>query len=187
MEIGNMFTEQKWNILKCLAYEPLSPMQLSEKLGSTMANISQQLKLLEAASLVQKKKIKNRDKGKPRSLFSLSNDYVFLVPTMQQFAAKRLLKANEHHKIMLRIWFLKNEALHYPLEKLYWRLEKNFHAIESIAVDESKNQIVVVSDNLDIKKSFEGIEASITLMPTRLKSRLLESSAVIFDRAIVHA
>ena len=147
-----------------------------------MANISQQLKLLEAANLVHKRKIKNRDKGKPRSLFSLTDDFVFLVPAMNNFAGKKLLKATNHHKIMLRIWFLKNEQLHYPLEKLYWRLEKSFDSIEAILVDEVKNQIIVVSDNLDVKTCFEGVEAPIALMPTKSKARLLESSITIFDR-----
>ena len=75
MELEPMFTEQKWNILKCLSEEKYSPLQLAEKLDTTMANISQQLRLLEAANLVKKKKIKNRDKGKPRTLFSLTDDY----------------------------------------------------------------------------------------------------------------
>ena len=52
-----MFTEQKWNILQCLSKDKFSPIQLAEKLNTTMANISQQLRLLEAANLVKKEKI----------------------------------------------------------------------------------------------------------------------------------
>jgi hypothetical protein len=41
MELELMFSEQKWNILKCLADGKASPLQLAEKLNTTMANISQ--------------------------------------------------------------------------------------------------------------------------------------------------
>ena len=96
MELEPMFTQQKWNILKCLSEEKLSPLQLAEKLDTTMANISQQLRLLEAANLVKKEKIRNRDNGKPRSLFSLREDCAYLIPTMQKFANKKLLKVSDH-------------------------------------------------------------------------------------------
>ena len=34
MELETMFTEQKWNILKCLSEEKYSPLQLAEKLDT---------------------------------------------------------------------------------------------------------------------------------------------------------
>ena len=146
MELETMFTEQKWNILKCLSNEKFSPLQLAEKLDTTMANISQQLRLLEASNLVKKEKIKNRDKGKPRSLFSLTEDYAYLIPTMQNFANKRLLKATPHHKAILKIWFIENEELQYNMEKLYWSLEPNLKSIKGIAVNEKSNKILLISE-----------------------------------------
>ena len=55
-----MFSEQKWNILRCLSQGKSSPLQLAGKLNTTMANISQQLRLLEATNLVKKEKIRNK-------------------------------------------------------------------------------------------------------------------------------
>src|SRR3989344_7343405 len=123
MEMESMFTEQKWNILRELSSEKASPLQLAEKLNTTMANISQQLRLLEASNLVKKEKIKNRDKGKPRTLFSLTHDHAYIIPTMSNFAEKKLLKVEDHHRIILKIWFLVNPDLHSPLEKIYWKIE----------------------------------------------------------------
>src|SRR3989338_1427080 len=132
MELELMFSEQKWNILKCLSEGKFSPIQLAEKLNTSMANISQQLRLLEAANLVKKEKIRNRDKGKPRTLFSLRDDYAYLIPMMHGFANKRLLKTTDHHKAILRIWFLENTELHYALERLYWEIEPYINKIDSI-------------------------------------------------------
>ena len=123
MELETMFTEQKWNIIKCLSEEKFSPLQLAEKLDTTMANISQQLRLLEASNLVKKEKIKNRDKGKPRTLFSLTDDHAYLISAMQSFADKRLLKITPHHKTILRIWFLENpvcSAIWFTLMEPSW-------------------------------------------------------------------
>ena len=54
MELATLFTEQKWNIIKSLSLGKFSPLQLAQRSDTTMANISQQLRLLEAASLVKK-------------------------------------------------------------------------------------------------------------------------------------
>lgn len=164
MELGTLFTEQKWNILRCLSQEQLSPMQLSERLDSTMANISQQLKLLEAAKLVKKQKIKNRDKGKPRSLFSLTDDYVFLTSAMNQFAGKKLLKATRHHKVMLKIWFLENQDTQYQLQKLYWNLEPDLDQIDSILVNETTDAITIVSQNKALSNKVKQLGANIKVV-----------------------
>jgi len=150
MEMGHMFVEQKWNILKCLSQKKMSPLQLSQTLDTTMANVSQQLRLLEAMNLVKKEKIRNRDKGKPRSLYSLTKDYAYLIPTMQGFAKKRLVPLTEHQKSILRIWFVDNENLHYPIEKLYWELQHHLADINTIFVDNKSGIVYIASDNKEI-------------------------------------
>lgn len=171
-----MFTEQKWNILKCLSKEKFSPLQLAELLNTSMANISQQLRLLEAANLVKKEKIKNRDKGKPRSLFSLREDCAYLIPTMQKFANKRLLKVSDHHKIILKIWFLENAELHYALERMYWNIEPYISQIDVIAVNTSSNEIILVSDKT------KEIEKLIKTKPVNLKLFSKEDGAKLIKQ-----
>ena len=143
MELETMFTEQKWNILKSLSEGKFSPLQLAQGSNTTIANISQQLRLLEAAELVKKEKIQNREKGKPRTLFSLSHDYAYLVSTMKDFAKKRLLELSDYHKIILRILFLKNTELHYYLLKFYWKIEDYLDQIQMIIVVPNKDEIEV--------------------------------------------
>lgn len=148
MEIATLFTEQKWNIFKLLSQDKLSPLQLAQKSNTTIANISQQLKLLEAVDLVKKEKIKNREKGKPRTLFSLSNDYAYLVFAMNDFAEKRLLVLTDYHRFLLRILFLENTELHYYITKFYWKIEDYLNLIDTIIVINEADgmQIVIVAD-----------------------------------------
>src|SRR3989338_3360904 len=103
MKMKSMLKEQKWNILRELSSEKASPLQLAEKLNTTMANISQQLRLLEATNLVKKEKIRNRDRGKPRTLFSLNDDCAYIALAARGFAGKMLLKTTDHQKIILSI------------------------------------------------------------------------------------
>lgn len=150
MQLEMMFTDQKWNILRELSIEPQSPIQLSQKLSTTMANISQQLKLLEAVNLVKKEKIRNRDKGKPRTMFSLNGDYAFMIPVTQKFADKKLIRTSDHQRSILRIWFLeKNQQ---DIEKFYWSLKDSLHAISSIVVDETTQKIHVITDSKEVLK-----------------------------------
>ena len=151
MEIATLFTEQKWNILKLLSMNGLSPLQLAEKSNTSIANISQQLRLLEAADLVKKEKIKNRDKGKPRSLFTLSEDYAFVASAMDGFADKKLLVATDYHNALIRILFLDNSNLQYYLSKLYWKIEDHLKDIDSMLLpresisSEGDIQLLIVS------------------------------------------
>jgi DNA-binding transcriptional regulator GbsR (MarR family) len=148
MELEGMFTEQKWNILKCLSKEKYSPLQLAEQLNTTMANISQQLKLLEAVNLVKKEKIKNRDKGKPRTLFSLNDNFAYLISAMNNFADKKLMRVTDHHKIILKIWFLEDQQLHHSVERLYWKIEPYLKQIAAIAVNEKLKSVVLVAEKV---------------------------------------
>jgi len=147
MELELLFSDQKWNILRSLSEGKFSPLQLAEKLNTTIANISQQMRLLEAANLVKKEKVRNRDKGKPRTLFSLSDDCAYLIPTMNDFAAKKLLKVNDHHRIILRIWFLENPELHPQLERFYWKIEPLIEKVSAILINSDSKDIIVISDN----------------------------------------
>jgi len=152
MELETMFVDQKWNILKNLSANKHSPLQLATKSNTSIANISQQLRLLEAAHLVQKQKIPNRDKGKPRTLFSLTDNYAYLISTMNDFAEKKLLKLSDHNKAILKIWYLEDQELHYPLEKFFWKIEPNLQEIEGIAITKNGDtKLIVVSEKFDKK------------------------------------
>jgi DNA-binding transcriptional regulator GbsR (MarR family) len=149
MEMETMFTEQKWNILRCLSEQRHSPIQLAEKLNTSIANISQQLRLLETANLVKKEKIPNRDRGKPRTLFSLSKNYAYLISAMDGFAGKRLLELTDYQKFILKVWLLDNPKLHNNLEKFYWNIEPHLINIESILINKNGDlEIVLVTDKV---------------------------------------
>ena len=143
MELEGLFTATKWEILKEISIESQSPLQLAAKLNTSIANVSQQLRLLEAAGIVQKTRLRQRDKGKPRVLFSLTRDSCYLVGFMRGFAAKKLLPLNTHKKFILRTWLLVNEELHEELLSFSLHLKDHFDAVRAVVLDDSRLFVLI--------------------------------------------
>lgn len=121
-------TASKWEILQIIAHRPSAPLEIAKTLKTTIANVSQQLRLLEAAGLVTRKKIPNSQAGKPRALFSITKEFcditivtkenaqrkqIDLTP-IQAFISKTLIQGEPG--IALAKWFLLQEE---PPKTLY--------------------------------------------------------------------
>lgn len=152
MELAPLFAEQRWNILKHISERPRSPMQLAELTKTTMANISQQLRLLEAAGLVTKKKIPNSKKGQPRALFSLPQDYAYIVSVTGNYAEKKLVRLSRQQKIYLRILSLDNPAQSERLEAAFLEARPHLGKISMVAADLSGEEAVMLLAAKDLPK-----------------------------------
>lgn len=160
MEFDSLFSSSKWDIIKKLSTEKFSPLELAQKSNTTIANISQQLRLLEASGILKKEKVPNRDKGKPRTLYSMSTNYAYLVSATDDFADKRLLELTDYHKIILKIWFLEDKSMHYFLEKFYWKVEPFLGKTRALAIkiDKSKIEVFLVTHHQDeLRKKLSNI------------------------------
>jgi DNA-binding MarR family transcriptional regulator len=63
-----IFLNNKWIILKEIAESPQSPSDLALKTNTSLSNITQQLKLLEAYQIVRREKSEEKNTGKPRTI-----------------------------------------------------------------------------------------------------------------------
>ncbi|MFH0978187.1 MAG: helix-turn-helix domain-containing protein [Candidatus Woesearchaeota archaeon] len=160
MDIESLFTVSKWEILSHLSLGKLSPLELSRKLNTSMANVSQQLRLLEFAGIVKKEKVSAREAGKPRTLYFLADDFCDLVLLSKNFARKRLLRLTEYHKIVLKIWMIEDVSSHYFLEKFFWKIEHLVEQTKAIAVETKGSDITVylVTDSKDLEKKVQDIQ-----------------------------
>jgi len=160
MEIESLFTDVKWDILKLLSERGYSPIEISAKINTTISNVSQQLRLLEAAGLVNKKKISNRDKGKPRTAFYLSDDYAYILLIMNNFTDKKLMRLDDNSKFLLKILFLEDKELHYYIQNFYWKIEENLSKINLIGIDVKEKKIgvlIVSNESKELKKNFTSL------------------------------
>jgi len=102
MDLDGLLTGTKWEIIQILAHAPISPSELAEKLNTTIANISQQLRLLQTAGLINKQKAGTGRPGKPRMFFSLSDDFAFITIMSKGFTEKKLIRISKKQKEVLR-------------------------------------------------------------------------------------
>jgi predicted transcriptional regulator len=104
MDVETLLTGVKWEIIEILAKKPSSPTELAEKLNTTVANISQQLRLLQTAGLTKRKRISQLKPGKPRTQFSLADDYALIISISPDFAKKKLIKLTPEQKKAVQKW-----------------------------------------------------------------------------------
>ena len=112
-------TASKWDILNIIAQKPSAPLEIAKTLQTSIANVSQQLRLLEAAGLVTRKRVSNSQPGKPRALFSLSRDFCDISVLSDGFAEKKQLTLNKESGFVARA--LLYEELGLVLIKWFFR------------------------------------------------------------------
>jgi predicted transcriptional regulator len=192
MEQETLFTSSKWDILKCLELSSKSPLDLAKETNTSVANISQQLRLLELAGLVKSERISNRDKGLPRILYSVADNNSYIVASAPGFVEKKFLKLQDYQKCTLKIWFLDNITLQRYVERFFWTIEKNLEKIDVIAMDSkdfSNVKVNIVTSNSDLKKlkdlTIEGqngpVKFSITFVKDSDARSLLSTQYIIHD------
>jgi len=132
-----------------------SPLDLAKETNTSVANISQQLRLLELAGFVKSERISNRDKGLPRILYNVADDNSYIVVSTPGFVDKKFLKLQDYQKCTLKIWFLDNPNLKRYVERFFWTIEKYLDKIDVISFDAkdfSNIKVGLVTNNVDLKK-----------------------------------
>jgi DNA-binding Lrp family transcriptional regulator len=132
MEHESLYTATKWDILKILERGPRSPLELANELKASLANVSQQIRLLELAGILTSERVPNRDKGQPRVLYRIAGDLAYAIATSDDFVDKKLLKLSEMNKLVLRIWFLDDSAVRRALEKAVWAIEGKLARVHTL-------------------------------------------------------
>jgi hypothetical protein len=106
-EFSDEIAGSKWQILKILSKSPQTPKQLAEKLGTTIANMSQQLKLLEAYGYLKKARADrgpNSRKGKDlRVLYTLVKGKTWLTSVGPGNVKRKELKLTPDTSLMINL------------------------------------------------------------------------------------
>ncbi len=155
MKFDDFLSSPRWEILQLIAEKPLSPIELAGKLNTTVSYMSQQLKLLDAAGLVLKEKTGAAEKGKPRTLFTISKEILYLTALTKKFSDKKLINLTDYHKSILNIWRVDNASLHFYFEKLFWKLQENLKDVKAIFIDNSVPRLLILSESKTLKSKID--------------------------------
>lgn len=104
MDYELLLSGTKWDIVSSLAKQPKSPMELAKELRTSTANISMQIRLLEVAQLVAKKRIPNAKAGEPRLSYYLTQNLLFVHGASPQVQMRQAISLNSEKEIILNIW-----------------------------------------------------------------------------------
>lgn len=103
--IDDALFSTKWDLLQLIARSKnKTPTELARVLNTSLANITQQLKLLEAYGLVGKEKENNPEKkvGKPKLRYTLSKDVASLAVVGEGFAEKKSIVPTDYSVVFLK-------------------------------------------------------------------------------------
>jgi len=108
----------KWMILKTLSKAPQSPKQVAQKLNTTIANTSQQLKLLEAYGYVKKLKVDkgkgSREKKDARILYFLNKSKSWIIALNFSQVVKKEIKQSPENLLLQNLLLLElKEQMHF--------------------------------------------------------------------------
>lgn len=157
MDQETLFTSSKWDILQVLSKGQKSPLELARETKTSIANISQQLRMLELANIVKSERVGNRERGEPRLLYSLTGPTSYIITATPGLAEKKQLIMSVYDEATMRIWFVKDESTHYYLQRFFWEVEPKLDKIDAIIVKPEYNRIkvAIISDDADIKKELK--------------------------------
>ncbi len=157
MDQETLFTASKWEILKSLSNGQKSPLELARETKTSIANISQQLRMLELANIVKSVRVGNRERGEPRLLYSLIGPLSYIISASPNFAEKKQLILTQYNEIIFRIWFVKDENAQYYLQKFFWEIESKLDKIEMIIVksEYAKLRMIIISEDAELKKEIK--------------------------------
>jgi len=151
----------KWTILKEIAEAPQSPSDLALKLNTSLSNITQQLKLLEAYSLLRKEKSEKKNTGKPRTIYHINTQIVYATILTEDKAERKAFNIDSNNSMFFNILFnLNSEDLMYILKFKfkYDNILKKCKAIGFLKSTKDSIELFLITDHLEeIRSKFSNI------------------------------
>ncbi len=144
MDLESVFTDSKWNILAELSHGSLSPTELANKTGTSVANISTQIRLLEALDFIEKEKLNNVGKGEPRKLFSLKKEFCYLILGTKFAVGKKMIRLDDENMPFFTSLMINDPMVSYIIMKLFLDHENIIKESLAIGYVSCKNEEVEI-------------------------------------------
>lgn len=155
MKFEQALSGTRWEIISTLSKGDAAISEIAKATKTSIPNISQQAKLLEAYGLIKVRGEKRGGPGKPKLFYALAKKYAFIAVARPGFAAKRSFVLDGASLIMLNTLFWEHKEDHYYLQKFYWQQEEFVEKCKAIAIIDSIDQeihLLVVAEEKDLEK-----------------------------------
>jgi len=156
-----ILSNNRWIILKEIAEGPQSPSDLALKTNTSLSNITQHLKLLEAYKIVRKDKSEEKNTGKPRAIYSLNVELAYALVLKEGKAERKVFNIDSNNNMFFDVLFGMNpEDLMFMLKFIfkYEEVLKKCKSIGFIKSSKDSIELFLITDHLDeIRSKFSNI------------------------------
>ena len=101
MGVEQLFTGSRWQLLQALAKKPQSTSELAEALNTSQANTSQQLKQLELANIITRRRAP--EKKRVHYVYEIPNNYTYLVRLAPGLAEKKSITHEDKEQLIMSL------------------------------------------------------------------------------------
>lgn len=148
-----MLSNNKWQLIKEIAEKSQSPTELAERTETSISNVTQQLKLLEAYGIVRKEKSQEKNSiGKPKAIYSLNHEFVYATLLAHGKAEKKYFKLEGFGKVIFNLLFLLNTDDVFYIIKFMIKNEELLKKCKAIGILRSSKESIelfLITDNMD--------------------------------------
>ncbi len=106
MEKGELLLHTRWDILNQIARGKRTTVEISRGAKTSLPNVSQQLRLLEAHNLVEQTKERGQGPGKPRQIYTLKKPICHMTLLADGLGEQLFFTMNEMQQALLRVFLL---------------------------------------------------------------------------------
>ncbi|MFT4250289.1 MAG: ArsR/SmtB family transcription factor [Candidatus Woesearchaeota archaeon] len=143
MRVEYLYSGSKWAILEELAKQPRSTSELAKTLNTSQANISQQLKHLELAGIITRKRTQRKN---IHYTYEITATYLHLVTIGPGVAQQHTNKATNHEQLLATLYTHKHQI---PLLSLVLTRAELFKQAQTIAVlNREQPELLVLAENV---------------------------------------
>ncbi|USN45190.1 MAG: helix-turn-helix transcriptional regulator [Candidatus Woesearchaeota archaeon] len=128
------FSKTTFELLKQIASNTQTAGELAKKMKTSLANISQQTKLLEAQDLIKKTAKKTQKPGKPATMISLKKESTTIQIIAQKFVEQKQFNLTFEKKLLISLWMLLTQENAHAIAKLFFQQEDLFENIHFLGL-----------------------------------------------------
>jgi predicted transcriptional regulator len=153
MDVDLLTAKAKWAVLEKIAKSEVSPLEVAKELNTSAANISTQLRYLELADIVKKRRVSNAQAGKPRMLYSLKKNVMLIMAASNNLHMRQLVEMDSQKETILRIWQLP-KSVQNPITRLFYQESQIFTNETSVYyLDHTNSEIQIYIQSQSQKQS----------------------------------
>lgn len=171
-----LLSDNKFLILKAISLGTSNPTSIAEITNTSLSNVSQQIKILEAYGLIRKvESLKNSNKyktnesstqqiktsGKPKTNYEINSNNMSFAVTSKELCVKKTISINKTIKPIISIIANTDEEDIAFLLKFYYKYEEVIAKIKAFGIVKSSKESIelfIITDHLDeIRGKFSNI------------------------------